>query len=201
MSDPIDFYFDLSSPYGYLASTRIEELAARYGRTVRWRPMLLGVVFKMNGCAPLTEVPLKGQYSVHDFYRTARLHGIPYKHPEKFPLSVQLASRAMLWLEETHGERKAIEFAQVVYRAYFVEGEDITDPDILAALAEGLGVDGDVMIEEANTPAIKDRFRAEVAAAMERGVFGSPFVIVDGEPFWGFDRFYQIEALLKNGRI
>jgi 2-hydroxychromene-2-carboxylate isomerase len=201
MSDPIDFYFDFTSPYGYLASERIDELAARYGRTVRWHPVLLGVVFKTNGCAPLTDVPLKGPYSLHDFARTARFHGIPYHHPEKFPLPMQLASRVMLWLEETQGAPKAVEFAHAALRAYFVEGENIMEPDILAAIGESLGVDGDVMIEEANMPVIKDKLRAEIAAAMERGVFGSPFVIVDGEPFWGFDRFYQIEALLKNGMI
>ena len=89
MPEPIDFYFDFSSPYGYLASEKIDELAARHGRQVHWRPILLGVVFKHTGAAPLTLVPLKGKYSVHDFSRSARFLGLSYKHPANFPLATQ----------------------------------------------------------------------------------------------------------------
>lgn len=201
MTAAIDFYFDFSSPYGYFASTRIEALAARYGRMVNWHPVLLGVMFKTTGAAPLSMVPLKGEYSFHDFERSARFHGIPYRRPELFPLPTQLAARAMLWLEETQGKDKAVEFAKAVYAAYFAEGRKIIDPEVIAPIAAGLGIDANTLMEGANSQAIKDRLRAEVAEAMARGVFGSPFVIVDGEPFWGFDRFEQIEALLKNGRI
>ena len=201
MTAAIDFYFDFSSPYGYFASTRIEALAARYGRMVNWHPVLLGVMFKTTGAAPLSMVPLKGEYSFHDFERSARFHGIPYRRPELFPLPTQLAARAMLWLEETQGKDKAVEFAKAVYAAYFAEGRKIIDPEVIAPIAAGLGIDANALMEGANSQAIKDRLRAEVAEAMARGVFGAPFVIVDGEPFWGFDRFEQIEALLKNGRI
>ena len=74
MSSSIDFYFDFSSPYGYLASEKIEAMAARHGRSVDWRPVLLGVMFKATGMAPLTEIPLKGDYSRRDLARSARFH-------------------------------------------------------------------------------------------------------------------------------
>jgi 2-hydroxychromene-2-carboxylate isomerase len=84
MANPIDFYFDFSSPYGYFASARIEELAAKHGRNVNWRPILLGAVFKITGQQPLPSIPLKGSYANHDLARSARLFGLPYKFPTKF---------------------------------------------------------------------------------------------------------------------
>ena len=93
MSDPIDFWFDFSSPYGYLMSERIDDLAARFGRKVRWHPILLGVIFKAHGGAPLTlQHPAKAAYALLDFERSARFMGVPYRHPTKFPLPTQNAA-------------------------------------------------------------------------------------------------------------
>lgn len=201
MTEPIDFYFDFSSPYGYFASTRIDAIAERYGRTVRWHPVLLGVVFKTTGAQPLPLVPLKGEYALRDFERTARFHDIPYRRPAKFPMATQLAARAMLWVQEQHGEARAVEFAQAVYRAYFADGADIGEPPVIAAVAAALDLDGAAVVGGAGEPAIKDRLKAEVDAAIARGVFGSPFVIADSESFWGFDRFDQLDAWLENAEI
>jgi 2-hydroxychromene-2-carboxylate isomerase len=201
MTQPIDFYFDFSSPYGYFASTRIGLLAAKYGRTVKWHPVLLGAVFKATGGMPLTQAPLKGTYSLHDFGRTARFHDIPYKHPAMFPLPTQLAARAMLWLQQAVGEEKATEFAQAVFHAYFANGVNISEPEQIASIATGLGLDALALLEAANSAPVKERLKQEVDTAMARGVFGSPLIMIDDEPFWGFDRFDQIEATLKNGKI
>jgi len=92
---PILFYFDFSSPYSYLASEKIDALAARFGRKVKWKPLLLGIVFKTTGAVPLTQAPLKGEYSRHDFERSARYLGVPFKLPEKFPVATQAAARAL----------------------------------------------------------------------------------------------------------
>jgi 2-hydroxychromene-2-carboxylate isomerase len=96
MAAPIDFYFDFSSPYGYLASRRIDALAAAHGRKVTWRPMLLGVAFKATGGAPLPSIPIKGVYAMRDFLRSARFYGIPYHQPTTFPVSTISAVRAFL---------------------------------------------------------------------------------------------------------
>ncbi len=93
MPAPIEFFFDFSSPYGYIASRRIDDLGARHGRAVIWRPILLGAVFKLTGMTPLTEIPMKGDYAKHDFARTARLHGLPFAMPEPFPFSGLSAKR------------------------------------------------------------------------------------------------------------
>lgn len=201
MTHAIDFYFDLSSPYGYFASTRIDQLAEKYGRTVNWHPVLLGIVFKATGGRPLPMIPIKGQYALRDFERTARFHGIPFRLPNNFPVPTQTAARAMLWVRQTAGDARAVAFAKALYHAYFAEGVDISAPDNVGAVAAGVGFDAAAVLEGANSGPIRERLQGDVEAAMARGVFGAPYVIVDDEPFWGFDRFDQLEAYLKNGAI
>jgi 2-hydroxychromene-2-carboxylate isomerase len=199
MAAPIDFYFDFSSPYGYLAAQKIDALAARYGRTVDWRPVLLGVIFKETGAAPLTVVPLKGDYSKRDFARSARFHGITgFRMPSKFPIPAQAPSRIVLWLK-ARDAALATRVAKALYRAYFVDDVDISNPDAAAAVAANEGADGAAARAAIDDPAVKDALKREVEQAIARGVFGSPFVIVDGEPFWGLDRFDQVERWLATG--
>jgi 2-hydroxychromene-2-carboxylate isomerase len=195
MSGRLDFWFDFSSPYGYFASERIEALAGRHGRRVDWRPMLLGPVFKRVGTAPLTGIPLKGEYAKHDLARTARFHGIPFRLPARFPVATQAPGRIVTWLARTEPQR-VTDAVHALFRAYFVADRDISDPRVAVAVAAEAGCDAQAAATALEDPSIKDAFRAEVEAAMARGVFGSPFVIVDGEPFWGFDRFEQLDRWL-----
>lgn len=196
---PIDFYFDFSSPYGYLAAQKIDALAAKHGRTVDWRPILLGAIFRSTGGAPLTQVPLKGPYSQRDFARSARFHGIPdFNMPPVFPIASQAPARIVLWaklLSPADGAR----VAKALYRAYFVDGRDISNPDEAAAVAGAAGFDAAAARAAVDDPAIKDALKSGVEVALAAGVFGSPFVVVDGEPFWGLDRFDQIERWLATG--
>jgi 2-hydroxychromene-2-carboxylate isomerase len=199
MAEPIEFYFDFSSPYGYLLSEQIDEVAARHGRKVKWRPILLGVVFKATGSAPLTlQFPAKAEYSLRDFERSARFLGVPYRNPSKFPLPTQAAARAYYWL---HGQdcSQARAFAHAVYRALFVEDRDISSPEAVADIAAGLGLERDQVAAAIQGPEMKDRLKAECDAALAKGVFGSPYVIIDGEPFFGADRLPQIEKWLETG--
>lgn len=198
MPEALDFYFDFSSPYGYLASEKIDQLAARYGRTVRWRPILLGVVFKHTGAAPLTLVPLKGEYSEHDFARSARFLDVPYKHPENFPLATQDAARTYYWLLDHDGEA-ARAFAHSLFRALYVEGRNVAKRGVVIDVAAGHGADRDTLAEALAAPALKARLKGEVDAALARGVFGSPYIVVDGEPFFGVDRLPQLERWLARG--
>ena len=193
MPAAVDFYFDFSSPYGYLASLEVDSLAARHGRVAAWRPILLGVVFKTTGQSPLLNQPLRGPYARHDLERTARRLGVPYRLPEPFPVNAIAASRAFYWLQD-RDPAAALAFARRVFAAVFVDGRDIGPPAVVADLA---GVKG--VAAALDDPAVKDRLRREVEAAMARGVFGSPTLVVDGEPFWGFDRFADVERWLAGG--
>ena len=199
MSAPIDFYFDFSSPYGYLLSEKIDALAAKYGRQVRWHPILLGVIFKATGSAPLTlQNPAKAAYSLLDFQRSARFMGIPYRQPSKFPLATQNAARAYYWLD---GEdcTLARRFAHAVFRALYVDDRDISAPETVLEIAANLGVDRSLLETALQSPAIKARLKDEVDQAMQAGVFGSPYIVIDGEAFFGADRLPQIEKWLESG--
>lgn len=202
VSTPIDFFFDFSSPYGYLAASKIDALAAKYGRTVDWRPMLLGVVFKQTGMAPLTQIPIKGDYSRRDFERSARFHGVPFRMPPVFPIASQAPSRIVLWAR-AQDPALAAKATLALYRAFFVDGMDISNPDVASDVAGTVvteaGFDRAAARAAIDDPAIKDALKREVDDAMRAGVFGSPFVVVDGEPFWGLDRFDQLERWLATG--
>ncbi len=194
----IDFYFDFSSPYGYLASERIEALAARHGREVNWRPILLGPAFKASGNAPLVGQPMKGEYSIRDFLRTAKFLGIPFQMPTPFPIGTQNAARAFYWMQDRDlPQAKAL--AQALYRAYFADGRDITGADTVVAIAVALGIPGAELSAALADNAIKERLKREVEASLAAGVFGSPYIVVDNEPFWGNDRLDQVDAWLRTG--
>ena len=197
----IDFYFDFNSPYGYFASTRIDALAAKYGRSVRWHPLLLGAVFKAIDTRTPAETPLKRDYFWRDVARSARHHGIGYRRPSVFPFASQHASRAMLWLQRTHGAAAAIAFAHRVFRATFERNIDVGQVAAVLDIAAEAGADRAALATALETPEVKEMLKSEVAQALEYGVFGAPYMIVDGEPFWGFDRFDQLETFMQNGAI
>ena len=195
---PIDFYFEFSSPYGYIASQLVEEVEKRIGRPMTWRPILLGPMFKATGQTPLTEIPIKGEYAKRDFLRSAGFHGVPYRHPEKFPIGTVAALRAFYWVADRDAQQ-ARRLAKSFYRAYFVDGRDLSDPAIVAEIAGKEGVNAPLLSTALQDPAVKDRAKREVDLALANNVFGSPFLIVDGEPFWGNDRLPMLEEWVRRG--
>lgn len=194
----IEFWFDFSSPYSYLAAEVIEPLAAQHGRSVAYKPMLLGALFKVSGMQPLIDVPLKGDYSRHDFARSARFHGVPFNMPSPFPIATVTAARALLWLQQQQAPQ-ADAFVHALLRAYFVQGRNISEPPVVAQVAAELGIDTGALAQAVQDPAIKDLLKRNVDEAIARGVFGAPFMFVDGEPFWGHDRLPQLERWLATG--
>ena len=199
MPKAIEFYFDFSSPYSYLASEQLDALAARHGRTVDYRPVLLGAVFKASGGTPLTEgYGPKAEYSKHDFARSARFAGVQYRAPSRFPIGAVAAARAVLWLQQ-HASEKATPFIHAIFRAFFVEDRDISDAAVVGAVARSIGIDADALAAGVQQPAIKDLLKQRVDEAIAFGMFGAPTIVVDGERFWGNDRLPQIERWLAQG--
>ncbi|MBM3477764.1 MAG: 2-hydroxychromene-2-carboxylate isomerase [Alphaproteobacteria bacterium] len=198
MAGPVEFFFDFSSPYGFLASLRIDDIAARHGREAAWKPILLGAVFKVSGQQPLVEIPLKGEYARHDLARFARLWGTDLRFPPLFPFSSVAASRAFYWIAASD-RALATRFARAAFSAAWREERDISRSDTVADIAAAVGADRDDALAALLDPAVKELLRVEVEAAIARGIFGSPFVVVDGEGFWGADRLWQVEAWLERG--
>ena len=198
MAQPIVFHFDFSSTYGYIASTKIDALAARFGREVLWKPFLLGATFKVTGLPSLPSVPLKGDYSARDVLRSARFHGVPFRMPTVFPISTQAPARAFYWLTD-RDPAAARQLAAALYRAYFVDDVNISNPSDTAKVAASLGHDEAAVLAALEDPAIKLRLKTETESAIARGVFGSPFIFVDDEPFWGVDRLDQVARWLETG--
>jgi len=198
MSKAIEFYFDFTSPYGYLAAQKIEALAAKHGRSVNWRPYLLGAAFKVSGASPPMTMPLKGDYMRRDFERSARFHSVPYRQPSQFPVATVAACRAFYWLQQKN-PAQAVALAKALYHAYFRDDLNISDAENVVKVVASVGCEAADVRAALGDQAIKDRTRAAVDAAIAAGAFGSPYIAIDGEPFWGVDRFEQIERWLAQG--
>ncbi|MCR9072021.1 MAG: 2-hydroxychromene-2-carboxylate isomerase [Alphaproteobacteria bacterium] len=195
---PIDFYFDFSSPYGYLAAHKIGEMAGLYGREVDWKPVLLGVIFKATGAQPLLDIPIKGDYARRDMDRTARMMGLPFVLPEVMPFPSVPAARAVYWTKDRHPD-KAVALVKALYDEAFARGGDIRGAEAVARIAGTVGLDAGELTAALGDPAVKERLKTEIEAAMQAGVCGSPFFVVDGEPFWGADRLDHVERWLATG--
>lgn len=199
MPAPIQFYFDVISPYGYLGAFGIEALAARTGRAVDWRPMLLGItMFKVMGLKAVPETPLKGAYAAHDWPRFARLMGLPSAPEAKTQFAPLPAMRAFCWLDD-RDRALAKQLMLAVYRAHWGEGRDMSTPAAVAAEARALGVDPSDLLAAVQSDTVKARLRARVDEAIAAGVFGCPTFVVDGEMFWGADRLWQVERWIETG--
>lgn len=197
-TNPIEFWFDFSSGYAYFAAAQIDEIAARHGRTVTWRPFMLGVAFKQTGARGLSSTPMKGDYARHDWARLARKTGLPFQPPATHPIIALPASRAYYWIEERFPD-KAHVFAKAVFHAYYVEAQDLTAPANVAAIGADLGISAvDLETGITSTP-IKTRLKDAGDEAIAKGIFGSPFFIADGEPFWGVDRLPMLDSWLETG--
>ncbi|HYH17702.1 MAG TPA: 2-hydroxychromene-2-carboxylate isomerase [Azospirillum sp.] len=198
MAAAIDFYFDFSSPYGYFASLRIDDLAAKHGRAVTWHPILLGAVFKVTGMKPNMVQPLRGDYLHHDVQRIARLTGAPFAWPAVMPSNSLAATRAYWWLAG-RDDVAARRLARAIYHAHWGEGRDIGPVEVVAEVAASLGHDPAEVTAATQDPAVKERVREETDGAIARGVFGAPFVLVSDEPFWGWDRLDMVDSWLERG--
>lgn len=198
MTAPIEFYFEFASPYAYAASAKIEGLAARHGRATIWRPFLLGAVFKLTGGKPATQMhPMRATYAVRDIVRSCAFHGVPYKRGA-VPINGLNAVRTFYWID-AKDPAKAKAFAQAVYRACCGEGRDISAPEAVADIAASLGLDRSALLAALQDPAVKDLARKATDEAVAKGVFGSPYFIVENEAFWGVDRLDQLERWISSG--
>jgi 2-hydroxychromene-2-carboxylate isomerase len=191
MRAPIRFYLDFASPYAWFALEAIERLARERERELEWRPILVWAILKALGAPSTMAVPTRRDYLLADIARSAAYYGVPYRPPAPFPLSSHLAARAYHAIA-ARDELRARAFGRQVFRAFFVDGEDISREDVVRALAARSGACGADADEAMNGPLGRTRLSAAIEAAVADGVIGSPFFLVDGERFFGADRVAQI---------
>jgi 2-hydroxychromene-2-carboxylate isomerase len=188
MSEPIEFFFDVGSPYSYLAAAQMEGLALDTGRRVVWRPFLLGGVFKASGNQPPIAVAARGPYMVKDLERCAAMIGLPLRMPTRFPLNTLLPMRALAGMPEAELPAASLK----VFRAYWYDDADISQPDVLAELL------GSEAVARAGDEAVKNRLKVNSEEAVQRGAFGAPTMFVGKDMFFGADRIPLLRWWLAN---
>lgn len=188
MTVSLDFWFEFASTYSYPAALRIADAAAARGVGVRWRPFLLGPIFKAQGWdnSPFNLYPAKGRYMWRDLARVCDDLALPFTRPAVFPQNTILASRvALVGLVQGWGE----DFCRAAYACEFGDGRDLGEPDVIAGVLTALGQDAPAVMAAAQSDAIKGALRAQTDEAACLGIFGAPsFTTADGELFWGNDR-------------
>ena len=198
MTGEIEFWFDFGSGYAYFASLEIEELARRHNRTVRWRPFMLGTAFKLTGARGLSSTPLKKDYALLDWQRIARLRWVPFNLPPHHP-PIALAATRAVYAVERDDPAAVGPLVHALFTAGYVDGLDTGKAEDVLAVAERLGHDRTALATAIESPEIKAIAKSMSESAIERGVFGSPWMFVDGEPFWGWDRLQMLDDWLARG--
>jgi 2-hydroxychromene-2-carboxylate isomerase len=200
---PLQFWFDFASTYSYLASQRIERVAAARGVAIDWRPFLLGPLFQRQGWndSPYNLNPARGRYMWRDLERQCARDGVPYRKPTVFPRRSILPARVACL---GHGQAWLPPFARAVFRANFSEDQDIEDRERMLDLLRRCGAAADeasarALLDRATEQATKDLLRAETERAWSLGIFGAPTFVALGELFWGNDRLEEAFDWLARG--
>jgi 2-hydroxychromene-2-carboxylate isomerase len=190
-----DFYFDLSSPYSYLAATQLAGIAQRTGATISWKPMVLGAVFKSVGNHMPANIAAKARFMLADLGRWAKQYGVEFTFNTSFPINAIKAMRLILVADQ---EGKAPKATLAAFRTLWVNNGNVATEPELRALATEMGLDADRAMAAIENPEIKDRLRAYTEEAIAAGVFGAPALVVGDELYWGNDRLHHVEAALKD---
>jgi 2-hydroxychromene-2-carboxylate isomerase len=198
----VEFYFDLVSPYSYLAHGRVGHMCEEHGAELVLRPMLLGAVHKAVGLQAPIEIASKGRYQVRDIHRWAEHYGLPIRLPEPFPFRTLKTMRVAI---VRLGEGDLEPFVREAFALYWEEGgapkgtEEADEDGPLQEVAARIGADPEEVLEKAASGEAKEALKSATSEALERGVFGAPTFFVGEEMFWGNDRLHFVEAALKGG--
>jgi 2-hydroxychromene-2-carboxylate isomerase len=195
----LDFYFDFISPYGWIGAEQVGALARRLDREVRWHPILLKMtVIEAMGLPPPLQTPLKGAYMRHDIGRSLRFHGLTLAPNARFSFSPLNAARVVLWAKTWAPDRMEA-LVLSLYRAHWSDAQDISATDTVLDIVASTGLPRAAAADALHSDGLRDAPRIVTVEAMAAGIFGSPTLVIDGEAFWGSDRFAMAEAWLETG--
>jgi len=190
-----EYFFAPHSPWTYLGHGRLVALARQYGVQVEIKPCDLGKVFNVSGGLPLAKrAPQRQAYRLVELKRWSDFLGLPLNlQPKFFPVPPDLAARFIIAAQLAHGTNTALDLAGAVMRALWAEEKNISDADTLAGIAAPLDLDGKALVKSAETASAQAEYDRFTDQAMAGNVFGSPWYVVDGEPYWGQDRLDFVE--------
>jgi 2-hydroxychromene-2-carboxylate isomerase len=193
----LDFYFDCSSPWTYLAFSQIGDVAKRAGAEINWKPILVGGVFNAVNQSVYEQranpVPVKAAYYIKDLQDWAEYCGLKIGMPPVFPVRAILPMRSVLVAQE---EEKLVEFADAVFAAYWGDLKDISQEDVIVEICRTVGLDGAHVLARAKDDDIKQRLIQNTDELISRGGFGSPTMFIGDDMYFGNDRVPLVEAAL-----
>lgn len=196
MTKTVEFYFDLGSPATYLAHTQLAKICADTQSELIYIPMLLGGVFKATGNASPAMIPAKGRYMFQDLDRFAKRYGVQLRFNPHFPINTLTLMRAANGMQLNQPQRFA-EFVDCLFRALWVEGRNLNDPQTVAAVLTENGFDPQEIMALTNDESVKAALKENTEAAIKRGVFGAPSMFIGDQLFFGQDRLDFVEEALR----
>lgn len=196
-SSVIELFFDVGSPYSYLASTQVASLRERTGRPVRMRPFLLGAVMKETGNDSPARVASKARYMLDDLTRWAEQYGVPFRFSSRFPVNTLTAQRALVAAERLFGQEAMERLAHRLFAAIWVEDRDVSSGDELAFCANDAGLDAKKLAVAVSSQEVKDALREATSEAIRRGAFGAPTFFAGETMVWGNDRIDLLVEMLR----
>jgi 2-hydroxychromene-2-carboxylate isomerase len=197
MTKQVEFFFDVGSPYSYLAYHQLPKIAAKRGAEILWRPMLLGGVFQATGNHSPATIPSKSVHLTTDLERWARHFGVPFTMNPFFPINTLPLMRGAVGMQR-RSEEEFQRYLAAVFSAMFEHPRNLGDQDELMKLLIAAGIDPESFIADINDPAVKAQLKACTEEAVNRGVFGAPAFFVGPEMYWGQDRLHFVDEALAD---
>ena len=192
----VEFYFDLGSPYSYLAYYRLLQIAEQQEIQVVYKPILLGGVFKATGNRSPIEVPVKGVYSILDMQRWAEYYQIQMQMNPHFPMNTLTLMRILTGVQLLHLE-KFEQVLKLLFDAMFGTPQNLNEPTVLAEVLEPSGFSVEDIMSMVQSDVVKQKLITETEQAIQRGIFGAPTFFVGDEMYWGQDRLHFVEQALN----
>ena len=194
MSPQADFYFDYGSPTSYLAYVQMPGLAERTGAVINYKPILLGGVFQATKNASPMDVPAKRTWMLKDMAFFARRYGVPFQYNPHFPINTLHLMRGAIW---SRREGVLLPYSDAIFRAMWADGLDLSQPGVISDVLTRAGIDAERLMAGTQEASIKEALKTETDAAVQRGLFGAPVLVVGDELFFGQDRVAYAEEQLR----
>ena len=191
----VEFFFEVGSPYSYLAYHQLPKIAQARGAEIVWRPMLLGGVFQATGNSSPATVPVKGRYSSIDLERWALHFGVPLQHNPYFPINTLQLMRGATGMQ-MRSEAEFQRYLGAVFSTMFERPRNLGVPEEVAAVLSEVGIAPALFLELVQDDHVKQALRTTTEEAVARGVFGAPTFFVGTEMFWGQDRLDFVDRAL-----